>query len=172
MEASTGSTPGFDMVQPDVEIITFRSIHHPAERSKMALFAEKWIRVLAVLFLPFMIVATVLVLQYRPVLLFSVLTFALSILLASAWTLFDVKRTIAEVRVYPDDTVSLVSAWQSSEWYQETGGQVLDVRLDKNTLYVAVDDSVYRLDRAEWPDFDRLVDELVRLRMAANTLPY
>lgn len=157
------------MSLPATGIEYFRSSTHPDNRSRTVLFAEKWIRVLATLFLPFMILITVFVLQHRPVLLFSVLSFASTFVLASAWTLYDLKQTIAEVRIYADDTVSLVSAWNCYNESDTIGGQVLDVRRNGDTLFVAVNDTVYRLERVEWPDFDRLVGQLARLRMAANT---
>lgn len=152
----------------DGEEAVFTSRSHPDTSSLRWAFAGRLVRPLAVCFLPLMVGALVAVLQSYPVLGYLTLGFPAALTLASAWTLYRMQSTVAEIRVRPG-AAAVRSVWRCAaparrlRWLP-----ILEIRESPATITLGLGDAAYELDRDAWPEADHLVDAL----RAARTYVY
>jgi hypothetical protein len=140
-------------------VTRFRSTRHPGDAPLPLVAARAQVRPVGLAFAAVMVVTTATVLQGLPVLrAFLVLT-PLAYALAVAWTLYDLRRTPAEV-VLGSGIGAVRSVWDVARtrgWdAPEPLAPVFHPRKADGALLVGFGDEVVTFRPDEWPQFDAL----------------
>ena len=143
----------------------YKSILHPGHRSTAVLFGAEIVRPLAACMLPVMLGALNYMLTGRDPLRFLTMGFPIAMLIASAWTVFQLRRRVAEV-VIRGEAVRILSAWQVAAGQFEAWASLLDVRRESSGLVVTVGHDSRHLLNADWPNLSRMEEVL---RTASET---
>lgn len=147
----------------------FKSRAHPEGSSAPLVFGAAVVRPLALGMLPLMVVTLVAVLEGDPVVPYLVWGFPAVLLLATLWTGFRLRRTVAEVHVAAE-SAALRTVWECLQ--EKTPPQeppqdwkpVVDLRKGRSSFSLALGDTVYELDDADWPELPALLRALQRAR--------
>ncbi len=136
-----------------------KSILHPGHRSPAVLFGSEIVRPLAACMLPVMLGALTYMLTGRDPLRFLTLGFPLGMIVASGWTVFQLRRRVAEV-VIRGEAVRIRSAWQVAARQNEDWVSLLDVRRESSGLVVTLGHDSRHLLSADWPNLARMEEIL------------
>jgi hypothetical protein len=148
------------------ETDVFVSREHPGDASWSLTYARAFARPLAVCTLPVMIAALFTVLEGRDVMPYVLWGLPAAIMVASAWTVFRLKREIAESRV-ADGFAVVRTIWESSDPRQPAEWlPVYDVRDYGKWMLVTIGLTAFDLERSNWPRYDDLRDALRRANNA------
>lgn len=143
----------------------YRSSLHPGHRSASVLFGSEVVRPLAACMIPVMLGALNYMLTGRDPLRFLTLGFPIAMIVASAWTIFQLRRRVAEV-VIRGEAVRILSAWQVAAGQSEDWVSLLDVRRESSGLVVTLGHDTRNLLNADWPNLSRMEEVL---RTASDT---
>ncbi len=140
--------------------MTFRSIHHPGDVSRAWLAVQAQARPVALALLAVMTVGLAAALQGRNILWPFVTGAAIAYLVAAAVGHNHVLTTPAQIEV-TGASAAVQSVWQAaSEPIPAAPAFVSSARLAHGELTVGIGDSVESFQRADWPEFDALVESL------------
>jgi hypothetical protein len=142
--------------QPNpVQEQVYKSVLHPGHRTTTALFGSELVRPLAACMLPVMLGALTYMLTGRDPLRFLTLGFPVAMTVASGWTVFQLRRRVAEVAIR-GEAVRILSAWQVASGQFEAWASLLDVRRESSGLVVTVGHDSRHLLTADWPNLSRM----------------
>ena len=148
--------------------MTFRSIHHPGDVSRAWLTVQAQAQPVAMALLAVMTVGLAAALQGRNILWPFVTGAAIAYVVAAAVGQNKVLTTPAQVEVF-ESSAAVQSMWQAaSEPIQPVPAFVSSARLTHGELTVGIGDSVESFHRADWPDFDALVQAFRRAAEAGQ----
>ncbi len=175
--ASADDTGHWPLPDPTRRLLTyeapviFRSIHHPdrTRRPMLAVQAQAWFVGIVLVVVSTVGVAAALQGQaiFWPVVGAVAVGYALSVV-AAQWRL---RETPAEVEIRGALAV-VRSVWDAAPGpRRDEALPVFEARLRAGELHVSLGDSVRTFRRAEWPDFDALVDAFKGAAMAARPEP-
>jgi hypothetical protein len=135
----------------------FRSIDHPGRTPWALLIAREGIRPLSVVLLPLMIITLVMALMSGDVLRFVLWGYPIAAMISTAWTLFNVDRRPAEIRI---DSGHLVLRTMADVARGKQGRRLplFDVRDYGSWMVIAAGDIDLTLDRSTWPEYARIKD--------------
>jgi hypothetical protein len=142
-----------------VKRTAYRSRSHPGQRPWALVFAQESVGPIAVLMLPLMVTTLVAALRAGNLIPFLVWGYPTVIMLALAWTAFDLERRIAEV-IIGEGFAVVRSIADCAHRRSFRPLPLFDVRDYGQWLVLAVGDSDIVLHRDEWPDYDSLRGEL------------
>lgn len=138
----------------------FRSIHHPGDVSRAWLAVQAQARPVAMALLVVMTVGLAAALQGQNILWPFVIGAAVAYMVAAVVGQNRVLRTPAQIEVF-GSTAAVQSMWEAaSEPIQPAPAYVSSTRLAHGELTVGIGDSVESFHRADWPEFDALVQAL------------
>lgn len=143
------------------EQLVFESVENPGDMPPGYVYARSVARPLLWCSLPVMIAAATAVLMERDPLSFVVWGFPLAVLAAISWTVFRLTRRIAKIHV-TDGYASVYSIWDAAHGVTPHRGPLLHAERTHLGLRVSIGDTVYRLRRENWPEFERLLETLRR----------
>lgn len=111
------------------------------------------------------------VLQGRAALEFLWIGLPAALLIATLWTHFHLRRTLAEIRVREGAAALRTVAeclWSSSPpaWQP-----VHDLRTTGTVIQTSIGHQAYELPHAEWPDHEALLSALKQVRHSARRVP-
>ncbi len=146
---------------------TLQSIHHPGSAPPSLVYA-RWLRGPLVFALsPALVIALLLALTGNRPLPFLFWSIPSGYLLASAWTVFQLRRTTAEVSIRAG-SVALRSVWQIATKASKTWERLLRVLYTGHALEISLGQTVHTLLPEEWPEYRRMVRRL-ETSLAENT---
>lgn len=138
----------------------FQSVVHPEGRSWAAVYSGRLVRPLAVCLLPVMIFTLVDALQGFSLLVYLYLLAPLAILVALAWTSYQMRAAVAELQVEgPHVWVRTLSMCLRDQPAAETQ-YVLEVRQGSESLQVTLSQEALVLPFEQWPEHRALRDAL------------
>lgn len=137
----------------------FESSDHPGNLPKAVVFSRALVLPLAAAMLPVMIATLVAVLEGLPILPHSLWAAGAAGLLSAAWTSFNLRRRVAEIRI-EGPWVQVRSVADVALQQTDPPKRVLDVRNYGSWAHLTVGLTSFELERAEWPAFDELVEAL------------
>ena len=138
----------------------YKSTLHPGHRSTAVLFGSEVVRPLAACMIPIMLGALTYMLTGRDPLRFLTMGFPVAMAVASAWTVFQLRRRVAEVTIR-GEAVRILSAWQVAAEQDEDWVSLLDVRRESSGLVVTLGHDSRQLLNADWPNLARM-EQLLR----------
>ncbi len=141
----------------------FVSRFHPSQAPDLQAFRTALVRPLATCLLALAVVLLVRTLQAQPLGLWLPVGLPLAILLALGWTGYWLQQTPAELHLHADAIV-LRSVWDVLTGRQSPPHRLLGVRRDHDRTHLFCTDVLYTLRDTDWPEAERLVDALRRLR--------
>jgi len=120
--------------------------------------------------LPTMIGALLAMLQGLPALYFIYVGFPLALGIAAVWTIIQTGREVVEVHLRADAIAvrTVLAASVPREpltWYR-----LLDVRPDAERIKITVGYDIYRIERTEWPEVNKLEIRLIEQHRASQAL--
>ncbi|MFT4605657.1 MAG: hypothetical protein ACI9W4_002401 [Rhodothermales bacterium] len=133
----------------------YKSVLHPGHRSISVLFGSEIVRPLAACMLPVMLGALNYMLTGRDPLRFLTIGFPFAMVIASGWTIFQLRRRVAEVMIR-GEAVRILSAWQVAAGHGEDWVSLLDVRREPSGLVVTLGHDSRHLLVADWPNLSRM----------------
>lgn len=141
----------------------FKSADHPDGLPRPVVYSRALVLPLAATMLPVMIGTLVAVLEGLPVLPYTFWAAAAAVLFATAWTSFNLRRRVAEIRI-EGPWVQVRSIADVAVHRAEPAHRVLDVRNYGSWAHVTVGLTSFELERAKWPGFEELIDALAASR--------
>ena len=138
---------------------------HPGHRNAAVLFGAEVVRPLAACMLPVMLGALSFMLVGRDPLGWLTTGFPVAMVVASGWTVFQLRRRVVEVRIR-EEAVRLRSAWQVASNQRDEWVSLLDVRREAAGLLVTLGHDSQWLIAQDWPDLARVESSL---RASAET---
>ena len=140
--------------------MTFRSVHHPGAVSRPWLAVQAQARPVALALLAVMTVGLAAALQGRPILWPFVTGAALAYALAASVTQYRLSVEVAQVEV-AGAHAAVQSVWQAAaEPVAAPFEAVSSARLAHGELTAGIGDTVVSFERADWPEFEALVEAL------------
>lgn len=146
----------------DLRVHTFRSTAYPDAPAGLV-YARALSKPLAACVLPVMTIATAAALLGEPVLTEALWGMAAALVVAAGWARFDLRRTVAEVRVRGGEA-SLRTVWACLHGQPASWVPVLDVRSTGGVVGLGAGDAEMELDGAYWPQQAALLEALADAR--------
>ncbi|MEM6783601.1 MAG: hypothetical protein AAF624_07690, partial [Bacteroidota bacterium] len=155
-----------------VSMQTFTSRHHPGTTPLALVYARALSRGFGAMMVAVMVVSVAAMLQQQPIGATLSWTVPLVWLVATGWTLFDLRRTPAEVQL--EGAFGLVlSVWDVSVgWHHPPLQTVHTPRRIDGVLHVGIGHTVHRLEKGDWKQFNDLAKALRRASSAAEDARY
>ncbi len=141
----------------------FFSRFHPSQAPDLRAFRTALVRPLATCLLALAVVLLIRALQAQPLGPWLPVGLPLAMLTALGWTGYWMQQTPAELHLHAD-TVVLRSVWDVLTGRQPPPRRLLGVRRDHDRTHLFFADVLYTLRDTDWPEAERLVDALRRLR--------
>ncbi len=141
----------------------FFSRFHPSQAPDLRTFRTALVRPLATCLLALAVVLLIRALQAQPLAPWLPVGLPLAMLTALGWTGYWMQQTPAELHLHAD-TVVLRSVWDVLTGRQPPPRRLLGVRRDHDRTHLFFADVLYTLRDTDWPEAERLVDALRRLR--------
>jgi hypothetical protein len=147
----------------DDAVQIFRSVDHPGTTPPAFVYGRALVRPIGVCMLPVMIGALVAALQGYPALSYLLVGFPGAIAVATLWTHYRLRTTLAEVRVRPD-AAALRTIRECARDEPPVWQRVLDLRTTRSTLEATIGRGTYTIRTARWPEHDALLEALRHAR--------
>ncbi len=140
----------------------FMSTRHPGRVRAPNLLAQLLLRKLAVAMLPLMIVTLTGVLHTHDIRAYLVFGLPAAVVVAVAWTAFEMRLLIVEVRIRHGYAAictlwHCMSARQDDPWLP-----VFDVRRSRASIIVGLGDAVYEFRDTDWPQYEAMLEAFVQ----------
>ncbi len=140
--------------------MTFRSVHHPGAVARPWLALQAQARPVALALLAVMTVGLAAALEGQPILWPFVTGAAIAYGLAASVTQYRLTTLLAQVEVVGAQAAPQ-SVWQAAaEPVAAPFEGVSSARLAHGELTAGIGDTVVSFERADWPEFDALVEAL------------
>lgn len=148
----------------------FQSASHPRGASAALVYSRAMVRPLSMTLIPVMVAALAAILAEQRIWPHVFWGAGLALAVAWSWAQFQMRRTLAEVRVRPSQQAAAVRSVRGvlrgtpPDWHP-----IVRVRPERMppALRLSLGDTSYRLLKRRWPNADALEDALQRATHAA-----
>ena len=151
---------------------SFQSRHHPGTSPLPLVYAQTLARGFGAMMVAVMVVTVAAMLQQQPV--GATLTWHDPVvwLVATGWTVYDLRRTPAEVQL-EGAFGQVMSVWDVAVgWHHPPLQAVHTPRRIGGVLHVGVGHIVHRFEQTDWPQFRELAAALTRASKSAEDARY
>jgi hypothetical protein len=141
--------------------VVYTSIYHPGDAPRQLVYARWLRRPLGFAITPILVIALILALVGESPLIFLVWAVPLAYVVATGWTLFQLRHKLAALQLRPGfasvHTVWQVAANCSPDW--EPLLRIVPTGFD---LQIGIGGAVYTILPDEWPDYGVIENDLSR----------